>query len=123
MSALIDKYGRQLNYLRLSVTDRCNFRCYYCMPEEGMNFTARKYLLTFDELYYLSKLFCSLGVNKIRVTGGEPFIRTGIISFLERLSKVEGVNDVTITTNGTLLDTHIETLKLLGIYKINLSLD
>ena len=123
MSVLIDKYGRQLTYLRLSVTDRCNFRCYYCMPEEGMTFAARASLLSFEELHTLSAIFCGLGVHKIRITGGEPFVRAGIISFLGRLSRLSGLDEITITTNGTLLDKHIETLQLLRIRKINLSLD
>ena len=120
---LVDKYGRTLNYLRLSVTDRCNFRCYYCMPEEGMNFAARHELLSFEELYQLSALFCKLGVRKIRITGGEPFVRAGILPFLERLSTIERLDEITITTNGTLLEKHLPALKKMGIRKINLSLD
>ncbi|WP_205500819.1 GTP 3',8-cyclase MoaA [Rufibacter psychrotolerans] len=120
---LIDKYGRQLTYLRLSVTDRCNFRCYYCMPEEGMDFAARQELLSFEELYQLSALFCSLGVNKIRITGGEPFVRAGIIPFLRKLSQIPGLEEITITTNGTLSKKHIQALKEIGIRKINISLD
>ncbi len=120
---LRDRYGRTLDYLRLSVTDRCNFRCYYCMPEEGMNFAARRELLSFTELYELSALFCRLGVRKIRITGGEPFVRAGLMPFLARLSGIEGLDEITITTNGTLLDKHIPQLKELDILKINLSLD
>ncbi|KAA3438225.1 GTP 3',8-cyclase MoaA [Rufibacter hautae] len=120
---LIDKYGRQLTYLRLSVTDRCNFRCYYCMPEEGMDFAARQELLSFDELYSLSALFCSLGVNKIRITGGEPFVRAGIIPFLRRLSKIPGLEEITVTSNGSLTSAQIKALQEIGIRKINISLD
>lgn len=122
-SLLTDQYGRRLNYLRLSVTDRCNFRCYYCMPEEGINFASRTELLSFDELYQLSALFCRLGVDKIRVTGGEPFVRQGIIPFLERLRQIDGLNEITITTNGTLSVRHRQALSALGIRKINISLD
>src|SRR6478609_11578314 len=104
---LIDKYGRQLTYLRLSVTDRCNFRCYYCMPEEGVQYAAKKSLLTLDEMQHLSTLFCSLGVNKIRITGGEPFARPGLIRFLEELGATEGLEEITLTTNGTLLNDHL----------------
>ncbi|ALJ00527.1 GTP 3',8-cyclase MoaA [Rufibacter tibetensis] len=122
-SLLIDKYGRQLSYLRLSVTDRCNFRCYYCMPEEGMNFAARQELLSFEELYQLSALFCSMGVNKIRITGGEPFVRAGIIPFLRKLSQIPGLEEITVTSNGTLNQKQIKALQEIGIRKINISLD
>ncbi|TKK71666.1 GTP 3',8-cyclase MoaA [Ilyomonas limi] len=121
--ALIDKYGRQLNYLRLSVTDRCNLRCYYCMPEEGMHFAQRKDLLNFEEMYMLTAVFCSLGVSKIRITGGEPFVRNGIMPFLENISTLEGLEEITITTNATLTGKYIQQLKAAGIRKINVSLD
>lgn len=120
---LIDKYGRQLNYLRLSVTDRCNLRCYYCMPEEGMHFASRKDLLTFEEMYLLTSVFCSLGVSKIRITGGEPFVRNGIMPFLENISALQGLDEITITTNATLTHKYIQQLKAVGIRKINVSLD
>ena len=120
---LIDKYGRQLTYLRLSVTDRCNFRCYYCMPEEGVNFANRKDLLSFDEMYLLSNIFCSLGVSKIRITGGETFVRGGLIHFLKDLSEVNGLQEISITSNGSFTTKNIFALKEMGIRKINLSLD
>ncbi len=120
---MIDKYGRELTYLRLSVTDRCNFRCYYCMPEEGMKFVHRSHLLSFDEMYQLASLFCSLGISKIRITGGEPFVRTGIIPFLRKLSQLPGLDEITITSNGTLQQRHIQALREMGISKINISLD
>lgn len=120
---MTDKYGRQLNYLRLSVTDRCNFRCYYCMPEEGMNFAARKDLLSFDEMLFLSGIFCDLGVSKIRITGGEPFVRGGIMPFLADLSALTGLEEITVTTNGTLPLGYIALLRKAGIRKINVSID
>lgn len=120
---LIDKYGRRLNYLRLSVTDRCNFRCYYCMPEEGMDFAPRRELLSLDELYQLTGIFCELGINKVRITGGEPFVRKGILPFLERLSGLEGLKQISITSNGTLPENALPVLKRAGIRKINISLD
>lgn len=120
---LIDQYGRQLNYLRLSVTDRCNFRCYYCMPEQGVNFAKRTDLLSFDEMYLLSNIFCSLGVTKIRITGGEPFVRQGLVPFLRDLSEVNGLEEISITSNGTFTGKQILALKEMGIRKINLSLD
>lgn len=122
-NVLIDKYGRQLNYLRLSVTDRCNLRCYYCMPEEGMQFASRKDLLSFEELYLLSSVFCSMGVSKIRITGGEPFVRNGVMSFLENISTLDGLDEITITTNATLTGKYIQQLKAIGLRKINVSLD
>ncbi len=120
---LIDKYGRQLNYLRLSVTDRCNFRCYYCMPEEGIDFARRKDLMTFDEMLHLSSVFCQLGVSKIRITGGEPFVRNGIMPFLRKLSGTEGLKEITVTSNGTLSERYQAELLQIGIRKINISLD
>ncbi|WP_342646144.1 GTP 3',8-cyclase MoaA [Mucilaginibacter sp. CSA2-8R] len=120
---LIDKYGRQLNYLRLSVTDRCNFRCYYCMPEEGIDFARRKDLMTFDEMLYLSSVFCKLGVSKIRITGGEPFVRNGIMPFLRKLSQTDNLKEITVTSNGTLSERYQAELLQIGIRKINISLD
>ena len=120
---LIDKYGRKLDYLRLSVTDRCNFRCYYCMPEEGMNFVQREDLLTYEELDYLTNIFVNLGVKKIRITGGEPFVRKGILDFLELLSKNEGLKEITLTSNGSISKEQISRLAILGIKKVNISLD
>lgn len=120
---LIDGYGRTLDYLRLSVTDRCNFRCYYCMPEEGINFAPRKDLLSFHEMFELAALFVSLGVKKVRITGGEPFVRNGIIPFLQRLAALNRLEEITVTSNGTLSAMHRTALKELGISKINISLD
>lgn len=120
---LTDKYGRTLNYLRLSVTDRCNFRCYYCMPEEGVNFADRKDLLSFGELEEITQLFTRMGVNKIRITGGEPFVRKGIMPFLENLSKNDQLEQITVTSNGTLSPPQMAQLKSLNILKINISLD
>lgn len=120
---LIDKFGRQLDYLRLSVTDRCNFRCYYCMPEEGVDFADRDDILTFHEMERLIQLFVSVGVNKVRITGGEPFVRKGIMGFLDHISQIEGLAQITVTSNGTLSSNQISELKRLGIFKINISLD
>ncbi|MDT3403129.1 GTP 3',8-cyclase MoaA [Mucilaginibacter terrae] len=122
-NVLIDQYGRQLNYLRLSVTDRCNFRCYYCMPEEGIDFARRKDLMSFEEMLQLSTIFCNLGVSKIRITGGEPFIRNGIMPFLQKLRVVDGLDEITVTSNGTLSAKYQAGLLQMGIRKINISLD
>ncbi len=120
---LVDRYGRQLNYLRLSVTDRCNFRCYYCMPEEGIDFASRKELMSFDEMLRLSAVFCQLGISKIRITGGEPFVRNGIMPFLDELRQLDGLNEITVTSNGTLSSRYRKQLLGMGIKKINISLD
>lgn len=120
---LIDQHRRKLDYLRLSVTDRCNFRCYYCMPEEGIDFAPRNELLSFEEMYDLAALFVGMGVRKVRITGGEPFVRNGIIPFLYRLSALSGLEEITITSNGTLSAKHQSALKEMGIRKINISLD
>ena len=120
---LIDKYGRKLTYLRLSVTDRCNFRCYYCMPEEGVEFAKRTDLLSFAEMYLLASIFCSLGVSKIRITGGEPFVRAGLVPFLKDLSVVNGLQEISITSNGTFSSAQIMALKQMGVRQVNLSLD
>ncbi|WP_114750441.1 GTP 3',8-cyclase MoaA [Pleomorphovibrio marinus] len=120
---LIDPYGRKLDYLRLSVTDRCNFRCYYCMPEEGVEFVPRKELLTYEELSYLTGIFCELGVRKVRITGGEPFVRKGIMGFLGKLSDIPQLQQITVTSNGTLGEEKMNELLRLGITNINISLD
>lgn len=120
---LIDPYGRVLNYLRLSVTDRCNFRCYYCMPEEGVNFVDRKELLSYEELEFLLDLFAEYGVDKIRITGGEPFVRRGLVDFLGRISQLKGLSEIAITSNGSLSFPQIDALAAMGIRSINISLD
>lgn len=120
---LRDKYGRQIDYLRLGVTDRCNFRCTYCMPTEKMKFLPRNELLSYEESLHLVKVFSELGVNKVRLTGGEPFVRKNFIYFLEKLSLIKGIDAINITTNGAVLKPFIPALKEMGINGINLSLD
>ena len=122
-SQLFDNHGRPINYLRLAVTDRCNLRCFYCMPEEGIKYLPKKELLTFEEIERLVKIVASLGISKIRLTGGEPFVRTDLMDLIRKIKSVDGINDLHITTNGILTGPHIAELKLLGIASINLSLD
>ena len=122
-NALIDKYGRRLDYLRLSVTDRCNLRCYYCMPEEGMKFVNSNKLLSWDEMYLLTSIFTELGVSKIRITGGEPFARNGLMPFLHNIRALDGMQEINITTNATFTEKYIAELQSLGILKLNISLD
>ncbi|WKD85631.1 GTP 3',8-cyclase [Polaribacter huanghezhanensis] len=124
MSKLIDSFGRQINYVRLAVTDRCNLRCQYCMPAHGIEIVPREELLTYKEMYRVIRVLTELGVNKIRLTGGEPFVRKGFVDFLEMLSFNDLLEDINITTNGALIYKHIETLEnLKKVKNINLSID
>ncbi len=120
---LQDKFQRSIKYLRLSVTDRCNLRCFYCMPDKGIRFLPKEQLLSYEEMLRLSDLLTSMGVDKIRITGGEPFVRKDLIDFLEKLSLNSQLNKLSITTNGILTKPFLPHLKALGINQINLSLD
>lgn len=120
---LIDNHNRVISYLRLSVTDNCNMRCQYCMPAEGVEFSPVKELLSWDEMFLLASTFIELGIKKIRITGGEPFVRKGLIEFLHKLAGVDGLEEISITTNATLIGEHIATLKSLKILNINVSMD
>jgi len=123
MNSLTDKFGRQITYLRLAVTDRCNLRCQYCMPAHGIDIVDRKELLTFKEMYRITRVLSELGVNKVRLTGGEPFVRKNFIEFLEMLSFNDKLDEINITTNGALISKHIAKLEELKINTINLSID
>ena len=120
---LIDNHGRLINYLRLAITDRCNLRCFYCMPENGIKYMKKKDLLSFEEMFRLIRVFGDLGISKIRITGGEPFVRNGIISFLKEISELESIMEINITTNGTFTIDKISALEKMGIKSVNLSLD
>ena len=120
---LFDNHHRPINYLRLAVTDRCNLRCFYCMPEEGIKYLPKKDLLTFEEIERLVTLLGQMGITKIRLTGGEPFVRTDLMQLIRTIVKIKGIHDVHITTNGILTAPHIPELKSLGIASVNLSLD
>ena len=120
---IYDNHGRPVNYLRLAVTDRCNLRCFYCMPEEGIRYLPKKELLTYEEMERLAQVLAGMGINKIRITGGEPFVRRDLINFLWRLSQIEGIEQINITTNGVLTGAYIAELKAMGIASVNLSLD
>ncbi|CAM1343192.1 GTP 3',8-cyclase MoaA [Tenacibaculum aestuarii] len=124
MGKLIDNFGRQISYVRLAVTDRCNLRCQYCMPAHGIDIVPRKELLTYKEMYRIIRVLTELGVNKVRLTGGEPFARKDFMSFLEMLSYNDLLDAINITTNGALVSKHIKDLeKLEKIKTINLSID
>jgi molybdenum cofactor biosynthesis protein A len=120
---LYDNHGRPISYLRLAVTDCCNLRCFYCMPEEGIKYVDRKELLSYEEMERLVRVMVPLGIDKLRITGGEPFLRKGMPDFLERLSRIEGLKKLNITTNGTLTYDLVPHLKKIGITSVNLSLD
>lgn len=120
---LADRHGRKITYLRLSVTDRCNLRCHYCMPEEGVKCMEHKEVLCYEELLRLSTIFVSLGVEKIRLTGGEPFVRPDCMNFLEALRVLFPQLDLRVTTNGVALEQYLHRLCAMGLSGINLSLD
>ncbi|MDT7832706.1 GTP 3',8-cyclase MoaA [Flavobacteriaceae bacterium S356] len=121
---LIDSFGRQMDYVRLAVTDRCNLRCQYCMPAHGIEIAPRADLLTFKEMYRIIRVLTELGVTKVRLTGGEPFVRKDFVKFLEMLSFNDLLEAINITTNGAMISKHIPTLEQLEKIKhINLSID
>lgn len=120
---LIDNHSRQIDYLRISLTDRCNLRCSYCMPEEGIKYVPHESILTYEENYRLVKIFAEMGITKIRITGGEPFVRKGIMTFIETVSANNPNLSLHITTNGVLAHKYIKQLEGINIAGINLSLD
>ena len=119
---LVDKYGRRITYVRLSITDRCDFRCTYCMAEE-MTFLPRHEVMSLEECLQLATVFVSLGVNKLRITGGEPLVRKDALWLIERLGALPGLDNLVITTNGSQLDRYAPQLKAAGVKRINISLD
>ena len=119
---LIDRFGRTVDYLRISITDRCDFRCVYCMAED-MTFLPRDQILSLEEIHTLAKAFAELGVKKIRVTGGEPLVRKGALGLLENIGKIESLHELVITTNGSQLELMASDLKAAGVKRINISLD
>jgi GTP 3',8-cyclase len=120
--SLIDSFGRKITYVRLSVTDRCDLRCVYCMAED-MQFLPRKDVLSIEELHTLSETFTQLGVKKLRITGGEPLVRRGIITLLEKLGELPLLQELCLTTNGTRLPEYAQAIKDAGVERINISLD
>lgn len=120
---MIDSHGRNITYLRLSVTERCNLRCRYCMPEEGICKKPHEAMLTEDEMILAVKAAAALGVTKLRITGGEPLVKKNIVSICRRAAQVEGIREVCITTNGTLLGELAQPLRAAGISRLNISLD
>lgn len=119
---LIDSFNRQVNYVRISVTDRCDLRCRYCMNEH-MTFLAREHILSLEEIELIATAFVELGVTKIRITGGEPLVRKGIIDLLQRLGKLDGLKQLVMTTNGVSLEQYAQQIRDAGVSRINISLD
>ncbi len=122
-SGLCDSHGRTIDYMRISVTDRCNFRCVYCMPVEGEPFIPHGNILTYEEILRVCRIASSLGVSRYKITGGEPLCRRGVVGFIADLKKLPGVEKVTLTTNGALLGPHVEELAAAGVDSVTVSLD
>jgi GTP 3',8-cyclase len=120
---MFDRFNRKLNYLRISVTDRCNLRCTYCMPEEGIRLFSHKEILTYDEIAGFTEVAVSHGVTKVRITGGEPLVRKGITTLVRMISGIKGIEDLSMTTNGTLLKIYADELYNSGLKRVNISLD
>lgn len=118
-----DQFGREISYLRISVTDRCNFRCKYCMGEDGIKLLDHDDILTFEEIVETAEIMAGLGIKKIRLTGGEPFARRGVMDLIKKLSEIPEIEDFAITTNGSMVYDRLESLKEYGISRINFSLD
>ncbi|WP_136809940.1 GTP 3',8-cyclase MoaA [Desulfosediminicola flagellatus] len=123
VSKLVDTFGRQVTYLRLSITDRCNLRCRYCMPEEGVDFLDHQSILSYEEMERIARIFFRLGVNKIRITGGEPFVRKGCLGFMQRICEQNPGLKLHLTTNGVAVLPYLSDLKKLDLKGMNLSLD
>lgn len=120
---MYDLYNRNINYLRISVTDRCNLRCFYCMPEDGVNPLHHKDILAFEEILEVVKYGITQGITKVRITGGEPLVRKGITDLVRMLAELKGIRDLSMTTNGTILSRFATELKEAGLHRINISLD
>src|SRR5579863_6445022 len=123
MKPLIDTFDRVHDNLRISVTDRCNIRCFYCMPETGVKFQPREQLLTFEEIERFVRVAVTLGVRKLRITGGEPLVRKDLPKLIRKLCAIDGIEDLALTTNGVLLARHAEELYDAGLRRINVHLD
>ncbi|VGO15481.1 GTP 3',8-cyclase 1 [Pontiella desulfatans] len=120
---MFDCFNRRINYLRISVTDLCNLRCRYCMPEEGIEQIPHPEILSFEEIRDIAAVAVGLGVDKVRLTGGEPLVRRNMVHLVEMLSSIEGINDLAMTTNGILLESFAQPLKDAGLHRLNVSLD
>ena len=123
LKPLIDNFGRQITYLRISVTDRCNLRCVYCMPESGVSLLNHDEVISYEDILRLVNILSNHGVNKIRITGGEPLVRKGLTGLIENIGRIRGIEDISMTTNGILLEKYASELYNAGLKRINISLD
>ncbi len=123
MTGLSDSFQRPIDYLRISVTDRCNLRCVYCMPAEGIDLLAHEDVLSYEEIYRVATAAAELGIKKVRVTGGEPLVRIGLSGLIEMLAQIDAIDDIALTTNGILLARYADELKVAGLRRVNISLD
>lgn len=123
MPALQDSFGRNISYLRVSVTDRCNLRCVYCIPLQGIPFAPKSEILTLEEIQDVVQVGASLGIRSVRLTGGEPLVREGIVELVEMIREIPGLLDLSMTTNGVLLSSYAKRLKDAGLRRVNVSLD
>jgi len=123
MTAVYDSFLRPINYLRISVTDRCNLRCVYCMPPEGIQLLPQEDILRYEEIAAIVGAAADLGISKIRITGGEPLARSGLVELIRMLAAIPGIDDISLTTNGVLLAQHASALKAAGLHRVNVSLD
>lgn len=120
---MFDNYNRTINYLRISITDRCNLRCIYCMPEEGVKMLNHDQILSFEEIAQVVRTGSSMGISKVRITGGEPLVRKDVVYLIELIASIEGIKDLSMTTNGILLSKYAASLKKAGLHRVNVSLD
>ncbi len=123
MTNLVDTYGRKIDYLRISITDHCNLKCYYCTPFSGRGHLERSQILTYEEMLKVAKAAATVGITKIRITGGEPLVRKGVVEFCRMLSELDGLKSLALTTNGIYLEEMAEPLFNAGVRRINISLD
>ncbi|MBU3100625.1 MULTISPECIES: GTP 3',8-cyclase MoaA [Clostridium] len=120
---MFDIYNRKIDYIRISVTDRCNLRCIYCMPEKGIQSIDHKDILSYEEIIYLCENFAKIGISKIKITGGEPLVRDNLAYLIKKIKSIQGINNVTLTTNGILLEEQIDSLVKSGLDAVNVSID
>jgi cyclic pyranopterin phosphate synthase len=120
---MLDRYNREINYLRVSITDRCNLRCKYCTPKEGLSLFGHDDILRYEEISRIVSAAARIGITKVRITGGEPLVRRGVVGFIQSLSSIDGLRDVSLTTNGILLEELAEKLFAAGMKRINISMD
>jgi GTP 3',8-cyclase len=120
---MYDQFNRRIHYLRISVTDRCNLRCYYCMPESGVEMLQHEDILSFEEIIEVVSTGAKSGIDKIRITGGEPLVRKGLINLISGISQIPAIKDLAMTTNGVLLSEYAQSLKDAGLQRVNISLD